>query len=467
MKIFLVSAPSETAKHSSWADNLFNTYFLNERSYPLGVAYLGSILKTAGYDVTLFDYFNKPLIEIENEFIALIKKEQPAVVSFTILSMNRTASFYLIKKIKKNAPQTKIISGGVHCSVLYEQILRNFPVDAICLGEGENVIIPLVENVFDKNSLQKVNGIAYLNEKNELVITSPPDITKLDDVPFPEHDAFLTKKSKVLYMITSRGCVGKCIFCSTISYWKRWRTRSPENIVDEIEAVTKRFPNIEYIFFNDDAFTLDNKRAINICKEIIKRGIKIKWTCSARVTPISLEMLEWFKKAGCIRITYGIESGSNRMLQMMKKYITREQIITAFDLTKKAGIEAKAFLLVGLPTEDNESINETISLLKRINYIADGAAIVELYPNTEIYQMAKEKGFINDDYWLTDKIIPKYTYEHSISELTSMEFRIVYESYRNNGILSLAIFAFKKLIAKPTLIIGIGSQLVKNKIYAK
>ena len=152
---------------------------------------------------------------------------------------------------------------------------------------------------------------------------------------------------------------------------------------------------------------------------------------------------------------------------MMKKYITREQIITAFDLTKKAGIEAKAFLLVGLPTEDNESINETISLLKRINYIADGAAIVELYPNTEIYQMAKEKGFINDDYWLTDKIIPKYTYEHSISELTSMEFRIVYESYRNNGILSLAIFAFKKLIAKPTLIIGIGSQLVKNKIYAK
>ncbi len=449
MKVFLVSAPSDTQK-------------LQHRPYPLGIAYLGAILENAKHETKLFDYFNAEMDKVEEEFIRMVKEEKPNVIGFSILSMNRTASFDLIKRIKSFAPETKIIAGGVHCSVLYEQLLKNFPIEAICLGEGENVVTPLVESIFDKKALKDVKGIAYMDENGNIAVTPAPEMTKLDDVPFPKHDVFLTDKSKTLYMITSRGCAGRCVFCSTTSYWKIWRTRSPKNVVDEIESVKKRFPNIDTILFLDDAFTLDNNRAINICKEIINRGIKVKWTCQARVTPISMEMLEWLKKAGCTEIAYGVESGSDRMLQEMKKYITSAQIITAFDLTRKVGIIPDPYLMIGLPSESNETINETIALLKRIKCVARSVAILELYPNTEIYRIAKAQGFITDDYWLTDKPIPIYTYEHSLPDLQRMVFKIVYESQKNAGWIPLFEFGIKQVLAEPRRVLSIINTMRKK-----
>ena len=453
MKTFLISASSENAKHETHLTNLFKEFYFKERSYPLGIAYLGAILEKNGCEVRLFDFFNKPLDEVESEFLETVKKESPEVVGFSILSMNRTASFELIKKIKVQNSKIKIIAGGVHCSVLYEQLLRNFPIDACCLAEGENVITPLVNSVNDLKKLENVPGIAFLNEKKELIVTTPPKQTDLNSVPFPKHEAFLTKKSKVMYMITSRGCAGKCIFCSTNSYWRGWRARSAKNVVDEIEYVKLKFPKIEKVFFHDDTFILDNNRAIEICREIIKRNIKIKWVCPARVCPISAEMLEWFKKAGCEQIMFGVESGSDRMLQQMKKYITRKQIMNAFKLTQEAGIKVGAFLLIGLPTESDETIDETIDLLKKMHYAVDSAAILELYPNTEMYRIAKEQGFITDEYWLTDKKIPLYTYEHPLSKLLQMKLRIIYETIKHKGILYLVIYLFRKAILEPHLVI--------------
>ncbi len=453
MKIYLVSAPSENAFNETFLKKILKPWYFKERSYPVGIAYLGTILEKKGHDVRLFDFFNKPQNQIETEFLDIINQEKPDVVGFSILSMNRVASFDLIKKIKEKHPEIKIIAGGIHCSVLYEQILRNFPVDAICVTEGESLIHALVENINNKDALKSVPGLAFIDKNNELVLTNPPEpIKDLDMLPFPKHEAFLNPKSKNAFVITSRGCVGQCIFCSTKAYWKTWRGRSAKNVVDEIEQIKKQFPNIKNIFVHDDTFTLDNNRVIDICKEILQRKIKINWICSARVHPISLEMLSWMKKAGCQKMIFGIESGSEKMLTSMKKFITREQIITAFKLTKQAGIKADAYLLVGLPSESDETLNETIDLLDKIGLAATAsAAILELYPNTEIYRTAKAQGFITDDYWLTNKKIPLYTYEHSLSKLTKMKFRLTYESIRNKSYLLLLLFGLKKIIFEPKL----------------
>jgi radical SAM superfamily enzyme YgiQ (UPF0313 family) len=157
------------------------------------------------------------------------------------------------------------------------------------------------------------------------------------------------------------------------------------------------------------------------------------------------------KKAGCNWIAFGVESGSPEMLKYMQKFITREQIIRAFSLVKNAGISAGCFLLVGLPGESDKTVNDTIDLLKEIDYGAPSVAILELYPNTSIYELAKKQGFISDDYWLTDKKVPLYTYELSLTQLNRMRFKIVFESMKNKGLSNLLLFGLKKIIFEPVL----------------
>ena len=454
-KIILLSAPSEDAetiyKGRTHELNIFGkANRLNAEFYSLGICYLGAVLEKNNHLVTLFDFFSIPLNLIEKTFFDKILEITPHIIGFSMLTMNRTSSFHLINKIKKNFPNIKIIVGGVHCSTLYEQILLNYPVDVVCTGEGEAIINDIVENIDNIDKLKKIKGIA-IKFNNRIIKNAPTElITDLDSLPFPKHDSFLNENSNVAYISTSRGCVGDCTFCSTRQYWGcNWRARNPKKVVDEIEYLIGKFPKLKYIWFYDDTFTLNNKRVIEFCDELIKRRIKINWICGGRVHPISFEMLQSMKKAGCKVIMYGIESGSEKILRSMKKFITRKQIIHAFTLTRNAGINAGACLLVGLPGENDITVNETIDLLKKINYAAPSVGILELYPNTQIYKIAVNKRFINDDYWLSDKKVPKYTSDLSINKLKSMAFKIVFQSHKNKGYLCLSRFVIMKIVKNP------------------
>ncbi|NQS90687.1 radical SAM protein [Patescibacteria group bacterium] len=468
-KVFLVSAPSEDAekfykrKREHELKLFANMKNINPELYQLGIAYLGAVLEQKGHLVKFFDFFDIPFNVIERKFIRKVKKLKPDIVGFSLLTMNRISSFRLVKNIKAINPNIKIILGGIHCSTLYEQILLNFPVDAICVGEGESIINELVENIDDPKKLKKVKGIAFLDNK-EVIVTHPAEpIKDLDSLPFPKHESFLTDKSDVAYIMSSRGCVSKCIFCSTQVYWRTWRSRNPKKVVDEIEYIKRKFPNIKHIWFYDDNFTLDNQRVIEICKELMRRKVKVTWSCGGRVHPISYEMLKYMKKAGCKLITFGIESGSPRILKGMKKFITREQIIRAFKLLKNAKMNIGALLIVGLPGENDKTVNETIDMLKKVKFAAPGVAILEIYPNTELYELAKQKGLLDDNYWLTEKRIPIYTCEHTPYELRKMAFKIVYESHKNKGILCLLSFAFKKIFFQHALTLG----NIKNLLFPK
>ena len=454
-KVFLVCTPTDIAEE---------IYASKKRFYNLGLGYLGAVLEQKGHEVKLFDFFCTPLRMVKKDFIKDFIKQKPDVVGFSIWTGNRVTSFRLIRILKKIRPDIKIVTGGVHCSTLYEQILNNYPVDVVCIGEGESVINQLVENISNKRKLEEIKSIAFIKNGGVVRTADAPPISNLDSLPFPKHESFLTPKSKIAYMSTSRGCVSRCVFCSASAYWRSWRQRSVKNIIEEIMYIKKRFPNIKHIQFTDDAFTLDNKRVIDLCQKLIEKKIRITWNCVTRVYPISLEMLKYMKKAGCKQISFGVESGSEKILKLIKKNVTKEQTMKAFKLAKQAKLKIYAFMIVGLPSESDETINETIGFLKKIDCAVPGASILEIHPNTEIYEIAKRNGFIDDSYWLTEKEVPFYTYELPIQKLRSMVFKLVYQSFKNKGIHHLICFAIKRTIRRPKLTIQNIKTLVFNRV---
>jgi anaerobic magnesium-protoporphyrin IX monomethyl ester cyclase len=440
MKILFIKPSSETP-------------FKETISYPLGLLYMASILEKDNHKVIVKDYFDKSWEECKKEIIDLIRNYSPDIIGLNCWTMNRTACFQIAKISKKINPSCKIIMGGVHASSLYKQILENFPVDAVIIGEGELTMKELAKAWENKKSIRKIKGIA-LKEKNKVKFTGCREpIIDLDSLPFPKHEFCerTIRKNKTITMITSRGCPFGCIFCSTSAFWgRKWRARTAKNVADEIEYIKNRFPYVNTIFFEDDEFTVDKQRVIEICEEIIKRKIKINWQCSSRVDTVSEEILIKMKQAGCNEISYGIESGSKRILEVIEKKITLEKIENAIRLTEKAGLHYNQFLMVGNPGENWETVRETAKFIRRFKKMnLDSVGKLQIYPNTKIYEIAKKQGVINDSYWLTDKLVPIYTYEHSEEELTKMAYYIVAKNQLNRGVFNFLIFSIRFFFQKP------------------
>ncbi len=431
-----------------------NPAAIENSSYPLGLLYLASVLERDNHEVMVKDYFKDPFESVKEEIIDLIKNYSPDVIGINCTTLNRMAGFEIAKITKEKSPKIKIIMGGVHATALYKQILENFPIDIIVLGEGEITISELIK-AFSKNiKLENIKGIAFKKNKDVIFTGIREAIKNLDELPFPKHELCedAIKKSKTAVMMTSRGCPFGCIFCSTCAYWgRKWRARTPKNVVDEMEHIIKRFSYVERIFFHDDEFTIDNQRVINICDEIMKRRIKIKWGCSSRVDTVSEEMLIKMKQAGCDEIDYGVESGSQKMLDSMGKKITLEQTKNAIELTNKVGIPYHPFMIIGVPGENWDTINETINFIKELKNadIGNGVAGLQIYPNTPIYELAKKQGIIDDSWWLKNNTIPFYTFENSRDELNKMAYYIIEKNQLQKGFFNLLAFSTKFFFQKP------------------
>lgn len=392
----------------------------NKREYILGIPYLISTLKTKGYsDIIPLNYFNLPWSETKNSTIKVLEDFKPDIVLISCFTINRTAGFKSAQIVKEYNPSIKVVMGGMHPSFMYRQILINFPVDAICIGEGEETVVELIKALKSNGRLKAINGIAYKKD-GELFITPKREFIKnLDTIPFPAHYIYEDdiKRTKKAHIITSRGCPYGCQFCSTTEFWGRsWRARNSKNVVDEIETLIRDY-NVKYISFQDDEFTLHRKRTIELCKEIVNKRININWSCSTRVSSIDREQLEWMKKAGCDHIAMGIESGSPKILETIGKKITVEQIIRGFELLDEFGFSRGAYLMVGNPGEDWQSIKDTIQFIRRTKLDVYSPGIAEIYPGTQLYELAKKVDFITDDYWLSESPPPFFTVEHSAEKL--------------------------------------------------
>lgn len=420
MNILLVSASFEDDARSK-------TININSH-YPLGLAYLHAFLEKQGHTMhTLFlnDYAYTNCRKI---FLKNVKMHTPDVVGFNIITQNRTSSFRLIRYIHKNYPTIRIVIGGIHTTVMHEQILRHFPYIIAVLGEGEITAKEVLEKINAGKSLRHVDGIAYVLKRKIIKTKNRELIADLDTLPFPKHEVFFSEKRTIASMITSRGCPFHCSFCVLNAITRGYpRKRSVQNVIQEIEHLITRYPQLETIWFHDDQFFLINSRVIEFCNEIIRRNIKLKFICSGRFKPISKEMVEALEKAGFMQVLLGLESGSPKILNLCHKFITHEDVINAMTLFKNSKIIVSTFLIVGLYGETDETVDETIQFVQRIQKIKylffDDISVLLIYPGTEIYDIAKKSGFMRDSYWLTEKPTPFFTVEHSLKQLMAYKKR--------------------------------------------
>jgi len=396
-----------------------------EMHYPIGLAYLHAYLKSKGHHTKMLCLNHTSYEDCFKKLIETVKEFSPQIVGFQVLTSNRISTYNSIEHLHKNFPDIKIILGGIHATIMYEQLIKKYPFTIVVLGEGERTMEELSKELLNKKpNFERIDGIAYFDKK--VIRTKTRELINLDEAPFPSHELFL-KNRDCACILTSRGCPMNCSFCCLNPESKRKvRFRSPKNVVDEIEYIARTFPWIKKIWIHDDSFFIDNQRVINICDELLKRKIKMNFTCSGRMKPVSKEMIQKLEQTGFKEVLLGLESGSERILKSCHKGITPEDVINTFRLFSKSNISVKIFLIVGLPGETIYTINETINLVRRIQkikYILMGSTfnLLTIYPGTEVYEIAKEKKFIDDEYWLTDKECPIYTAENNYEKLKYFE----------------------------------------------
>lgn len=389
-----------------------NIYQTKPGMPPLGICWLAAFLKKNGFkDVSLIDSMANQYSN--QEIIDLLKKEGPDLVGISFGTQIRFSAFELARLIKKNLPGIFLVVGGPHPTLTSHDTLENIPeIDAVVRGEGELSFLNLVKEIDKGGALENVRGISFRSRGN--IIHNPPElpIQNLDALPFPARDllpiekygqtTFLSKK-RCISIMTSRGCPYHCVYCSTSEQWgHKIRHRSPPNVVNEIEQIFKDYPFLEGLRFFDDVFTMDKRRALAICDEIIRRKLNFVWECEVRANTIDEELVTAMKKAGCEFIDLGIESGSDKILSNIKKSITVSQAVEAVKIIKNAGIGLKVFFMHGLPGETYEDIKKTVFLSRYLFYELgiEGATqgISIIYPGTELEMLAKQSGTLPKDF---------------------------------------------------------------------
>lgn len=449
MKILLISSPTEKL-------------YKGRSSYALGIAYLASCLEVNGHDVDVCDYYQATFNESKQLIMDKVRDTKPDIIGFSCLTLNRTSSRILCETIKNAYPEIFIVIGGVHVTALPEQTVINYAVDAVVIGEGEHTIVDLVNALDSGESLSNVQGIAYKDNGQVKYTFARPFCKDIDSLSFPKHDAYRTKilKEKWAYMITARGCPFSCQFCNSSQFWgRKVRLRSPDNIVEEIEIILKNFNNPS-IMFHDDTFTVNKARLFSIVDKVIERKLNFEWVCSTRADCIDRETIQAMKSIGCKHVAIGVESGSEEILRSINKKITKPKIKKAFELLHDEGISAGIFLMVGNPGENEETVNDSIKLLKEIGTTdLQSPSILTIYPGTSVYELAKSKGIIDDDFWLSNKLAPYYTAEHTKQELLRMANRIALANMQKDGILNFFGKAFKLFTKSP---IGLVKRVIKQ-----
>ena len=361
---------------------------------PIGVYYVAAVLKAKHYDVEILNWYN--INQTPHKIEDILREKKPDVIGFSILHANRWGGVEVARIAKHIDEKIKIVFGGVGASFLWEHLLNHFPeIDYVVLGEGEYSFFELVK-CLDHNhpgKLEDIPGIAFRKSGAAYKSDAAGAIANLDELPNP------AKYFDYRHLVFTRGCAWKCNFCGSPQYWgRRIRFHSVDFFVEQIEQLYSR--GITSFYFSDDTFTIDQKRVIEICRSIIRKKLNISWSAISRVDDASEESLFWMRKAGCIQISYGVESGSEKIRRFLKKNITTRQIKQAFALTRKYGIMPRAYFIYGCPGENWETIQETIDLMNAIKPLSAIFYILDIFPGTELYRDYQKRENVSDDIWL-------------------------------------------------------------------
>ena len=402
MKIVLVNPPRD---HELVGNN--PPLIDEERGFnpPLGLLYLAaSILDKTSHEVEVIDAQAEDL-----DYPALksrLEAARPEMVGVTAMTFTLLDALAAVRLAKEISGKIITVVGGIHAFLYPEETAALEGVDFVLQGEGELSFVSLLEEISLRRKPEAVPGVVFQRDGG-IIRGAPPSLIKnLDELPFParrltpwqRYSSVLSRRSPITTMFTSRGCPYRCSFCSRPHLGKVFRFRHPANVVDEMQACQEM--GINEILFYDDTFSVNRPRVIDICREIIGRGLKIGWDIRARVDCVDEETLAQLKQANCQRIHYGIEAGTEKILKVLNKGITLEQARKAVRLTKRAGIQTLAYFMIGSPTENREDVKKTMDFALELNPDFVHITITTPFPATDIYQRGLREGLFKTDHWL-------------------------------------------------------------------
>jgi len=368
---------------------------------PLGLGYIAAALKKRGVEVELVDCTFMQF----REAVDRIKRARPQIIGFySMFSMKKT-TLELAQCLKKEGLEDSLFAvGGPLPSWAPDGFLDIF--DVVAVGEGEQTMADLAECVEQRKEFSCVKGLIF-HEGNHIVNTGPREFKQdLDSLPTPTRELFNNKAYKKYYldhfgysttsMITSRGCPFSCDFCSRPILGADMRSRSVNNIVDEMEEIAAL--GYDRVWFADDCFTLNRNHLLDVCREIVRRGVKVGWECLSRVDTMDAEVAEGMKRAGCIGVFFGIESGNDSVLGIMNKHISTAQAEKAVYVAKAAGLKVGAFFIVGYPGESNKTVLDTVRFASGLPLDYLSFTLPYPIPGTPLYERVKDNGVSIEDW---------------------------------------------------------------------
>jgi radical SAM superfamily enzyme YgiQ (UPF0313 family) len=415
-------------KHAEWA-----------RTLPLGIAYIASVLEKSGLPIDIID-MNVQRMDLTGLKVELGKREAN-IVGITSTTPQIRLSWEITKLAKQINPNCKVVLGGVHPTALPEESLSTPYVDFVVRGEGEVTFLDLIRALGGNGNLKNVKGLSFKTGGEIIHNPSRPFISNLDSIPFPARHLFpfpeaykspMLERKLFADIMTSRGCPGTCIFCNKSIFGHTFRARSPENVVDEIEFLVGKY-GVGEIHIADDTFTFDIERAMRICDLIIERKLDIAWSCSngIRVDCVNRELLRRMKRAGCYRVSFGVESGSDEILKRIGKGITLQQARSACDMANDVGLTTIAFFMLGNYGENSETMERTIAFAKSLNVDYAQFTITTPFPGTALYKLIEKHGKILTKDWERYGIYaePLFETEDLTQELVAKMYRKAYREF--------------------------------------
>lgn len=443
MKILLVNPPASERFPSA------------SRVPPLGLTYIAAALEKNGFSARILDASVEELAA--EEAAERILNSNADIVGFTAMTPNYPQAEKIARILKEKNRGLPLAIGGSHATFLPEQALES-GFDFVVRGEGEQTFLELCKKIEKKeNGFESINGLSW--KKDGKIIHNPDRefLKNLDELPFPAYhlldvEAYQNKappsnirKGGWISYSSSRGCPFGCFYCSVTNFWgKIWRGHSAERIANDLEKLKKSY-NLKSVFFVDDNFTFRRERIMGLCRLMKEKKLNLEWSCSCRVDQVDEELLRDMRSAGCWRIGFGVEAGTQKVIDWYGKKITIEKAVQAVRLCRKVGISPFCFFIIGAPIETEDDVRETISAAKKINPDIVGISFLTPFPGSKLYDYVLENGMLlTKDFYEFSEDVPVINGNltpEKLKELSVQAYREFY--FRPSYMLKQAVAAIK------------------------
>jgi radical SAM superfamily enzyme YgiQ (UPF0313 family) len=369
----------------------------------LALAQLAAWVRHHGYPTEIIDLHAENIYP--KDAGQRVRDYAPDIVALTAKTLGWPAVIEIAQMVKAEYPRALVVVGGPQLSIYPKESMTWDCFDMAVVGDGEETMLDICDHVESGSELTNIPGTVVRTKDGEIVQNASRPVPKdIDRYPMPAWDLLpmgnyhcLTLLKPFATMVTTRGCPWHCGYCSQV-YSEKLRFRDPMLVVDEMEFLEKTYGVREIVMF-DETFTIGKKRMRKLSEEILRRNLKVKFNIRARVDTVDRETLVLLKRAGLKSIHMGVEAGTDRVLKIMNKQITREQTERAFRIAREVGIETRGYFMVGYYDATPDDIEEMIRFSSSIGLDWASYSVATALPATDLYRIAQERGYVDGDFW--------------------------------------------------------------------